>query len=209
MKIRYDNREDATALYGIWEEDLVLDIGCGPGAPSQYREFPSATHFQRADVITDLDHRLVAVHSERRQAAEMEGRSYPTFISSSAEALPFQDKSFDFVWCSHVLEHVEDPGKACRELMRVGKRGRIRAPSHVKEFFRPNPDHFWFVTWEDNQLIFQRKPPFFFHYVHRNLVRHPKVTQWYDSRAAVDGLPLKLHETIFDWFGSFEVAVYE
>jgi len=41
-------------------------------------------------------------------------------------AMPFPDKSFDFVYCAHVLEHVDDPIRACREIMRVGKRGISR-----------------------------------------------------------------------------------
>lgn len=33
--------------------------------------------------------------------------------------LPFKDESFDFIMCSHVLEHVEDDIKAMKELHRV------------------------------------------------------------------------------------------
>lgn len=207
MKVRYESRKDTIALYGIWEEDLVLDVGCGPGPVSQYREEASATHFQRADVITDLKLELVAVHSERRKIAKAEGRFYPPFILANVEALPFKNKAFQFVWCAHTLEHVFDPKAACTELMRVGERGQIRAPSPVKEFFRPNPEHIWLVTWEANLLIFQRKPQLFFHYVHCNLVHHPRVVDWYNARATFDGLPIKAHETIFDWVESFEVKV--
>ena len=34
-------------------------------------------------------------------------------------AMPFEDASFDFVWCSHVLEHVPDDRKAMREIARI------------------------------------------------------------------------------------------
>ena len=37
--------------------------------------------------------------------------------------LPFSDKAFDYVICSHVLEHVEDPDLLISELMRVSNTG--------------------------------------------------------------------------------------
>ena len=37
--------------------------------------------------------------------------------------LPFEDNSFDFIFCNHVLEHIEDDSKAMLELHRVMKPG--------------------------------------------------------------------------------------
>jgi len=37
--------------------------------------------------------------------------------------LPFEDNSFDFILCNHVLEHIEDDSKAMSELYRVLKPG--------------------------------------------------------------------------------------
>lgn len=37
--------------------------------------------------------------------------------------LPFEDESFDVVFCNHVLEHIEDDRKAMHELYRVMKKG--------------------------------------------------------------------------------------
>lgn len=37
--------------------------------------------------------------------------------------LPFKDDEFDFVFCNHVLEHIEDDTKAMKELFRVLKKG--------------------------------------------------------------------------------------
>ena len=38
-------------------------------------------------------------------------------------ALPFEDDSFDVIFCNHVLEHIADDAQAMRELYRVMKKG--------------------------------------------------------------------------------------
>jgi ubiquinone/menaquinone biosynthesis C-methylase UbiE len=47
--------------------------------------------------------------------------------------LPFRDKTFDYVYCVHVLELIESPLRACRELIRVGKRGFVETPTAGKD----------------------------------------------------------------------------
>ncbi len=44
------------------------------------------------------------------------------FAGIDAEMLPFKDKSFDFVLCTEVLEHVPKWGKALKELQRVARK---------------------------------------------------------------------------------------
>ena len=41
------------------------------------------------------------------------------------QCLPFADNSFDYVYCSHVLEHVPDDGRALAELLRILRPGGI------------------------------------------------------------------------------------
>jgi SAM-dependent methyltransferase len=72
-------------------------------------------------------------------------------IVGEATVLPFAAASFDFVYASHVLEHVEDPTAACREIMRVGKAGYIETPSPFLEQGlalrdETSPTH-WFHRW--------------------------------------------------------------
>lgn len=45
----------------------------------------------------------------------------PNFVLVDIYNLPFEDKQFDTVLCSHTMEHVEDPERFFRELQRVGK----------------------------------------------------------------------------------------
>ena len=44
-------------------------------------------------------------------------------VRVDATAMPFEDESFDFAVCVHVLEHIPDDRKAMREFFRVLRRG--------------------------------------------------------------------------------------
>lgn len=44
-------------------------------------------------------------------------------IKADITRLPFQDNSFDLIFCNHVLEHIKDDKKAMKELYRVMKPG--------------------------------------------------------------------------------------
>ena len=44
-------------------------------------------------------------------------------VKADIQNLPFEDNSFDVIFCNHVLEHVEDDKKALSELYRVMKPG--------------------------------------------------------------------------------------
>jgi len=79
-------------------------------------------------------------------------------IIAAVERLPFATKSFDFVICSHVIEHVEHPDRALRELERVGRRGYIETPSADWEKLAGFPFHRWLVSAQDGQLRLEAKP---------------------------------------------------
>lgn len=91
----------------------VLEIGPG------HNPFAGATH---------LLERYVADGHERGGNALLVHTS-ARLIVGEATVLPFAKGSFDFVYASHVLEHVEEPEQACREIMRVGMAGHIETPS--------------------------------------------------------------------------------
>ena len=64
--------------------------------------------------------------------------------------LPFEDGAFDFVFCNHVLEHIEDDKKAMSELYRVmrpGGRGIFQVPQDL------NREH----TYEDFSITDPRE----------------------------------------------------
>lgn len=58
----------------------------------------------------------------KRGEVEMCGEAMPVDVVAFGDALPFPNKSFDFVISSHVIEHFWDPVKAINEWLRVAKR---------------------------------------------------------------------------------------
>jgi len=83
-------------------------------------------------------------------------------IQCDIARMPFADKEFDFAYCSHVLEHVEDPAAACKELMRIAKRGYIETPSPAKDLWLDTiavSNHRWAVERVSGKLVFTEYTP--------------------------------------------------
>src|SRR5436309_8889391 len=57
-------------------------------------------------------------------------------LDVNQERLPFDDKSFDFVYCRHTLEDLYNPIHVCREIERVALGGYIETPSPIAELAR-------------------------------------------------------------------------
>ncbi len=125
--------------FDIREGDLVLDVGSG-GWP-----------FRRADHLAD---KFPEHTTHRMESMVRDGRP---FFETDIEALPFRDKEYDFVFCSHVIEHLDDPGRAMRELMRVGKRGYIEVPTRLSDvmfnFTRLKDHHRWHSALQGSTLL--------------------------------------------------------
>lgn len=98
------------AQFGRWEGRRVLEIGVG--AATDFVGFARA----RAELTgVDLTGEAVA-HARRR--LELEGLSAELHVAS-AEALPFEDRSFDLVYSWGVIHHAEHPSRIVREMRRL------------------------------------------------------------------------------------------
>jgi hypothetical protein len=84
------------------------------------------------------------------------GCTIPAVICSSS-ALPFNTKFFEFVHCIDALQRVLDPIAACRELVRVARRGYIECPRSWMEYLIDRKDHRWLVEDDDDELTFRPK----------------------------------------------------
>jgi SAM-dependent methyltransferase len=86
----------------------------------------------------------------------MNPRLIPNFVVSHAEFLPFKDECFDFVFSSHVIEHVKEPVKMLRELLRVSKcKVTVRCP-HRKGSGAKRPFHINYLDEEWFNVLFAK-----------------------------------------------------
>jgi len=114
----------------------VLDVGCGP--KPYYPFFATAAAYVGLDVPGN-------------PAADVHG---------VAESMPLEDRSFDLVLCTQVLEHADDPAAVVRELYRVVKPGgRVLASTHGVMVFHPNPYDHWRWTHTGLRKLFEDNAP--------------------------------------------------
>lgn len=130
--------------FAIKPNDKVLDMGSG------HIPFPLATHLADISITDDA--------IGRNGAKFVNGNGKPVY-ECSVEKTPFADKEFDFVYCAHLLEHSDNPAAACKELIRIGKRGYIETPTKGKDIFMNfarQANHYNYVELIGDVLTFVR-----------------------------------------------------
>ncbi len=95
----------------VYNPQTILDVGCGEGFTLNYLQKHKIG--KRLEGIEYSD-----------DAITLGKKLYPslTFKKGNIYKLPYKDNSFDLVVCTEVLEHLDNPRKAYKELIRVSKR---------------------------------------------------------------------------------------
>jgi SAM-dependent methyltransferase len=111
----------------------ICDVGCGSGMLLR------RIHAARPDIG-----QLSGIDVELRDA-ERDGAI--RYFTGKVEALPFADRAFDTVICTHVLEHVLDFRQALAELRRITKRRLIIVVPREREYRYTFNPHFHFFPY--------------------------------------------------------------
>lgn len=185
--------QKANIRHKFQPDDKVLDIGSGSDP------FPLATVL--ADrFIEPTHHRTTYFKTDNK----------PSVICDVSD-MPFESGAFDYIVCAHVLEHVDDPIRACREIQRVGKAGFIETPTLMKDalFSWAKGMHRWHVVAQNNHLIFfeydDRRADGVRDLTWNNLILnrrsfHPLQQVFVNNQ--------DLFNTMLEWHGHFDVTVF-
>ena len=101
-------------LLWLW---LLRESDIGRGAMA----LPKMLHIAPEVALMRKFRKMYANDAERYVTADLE--SPLADIHFDVQQIPLEDESFDCVICNHILEHVEDDGKALGEIYRIMRRG--------------------------------------------------------------------------------------
>jgi SAM-dependent methyltransferase len=131
-------------IRSISHDAKVLDIG------------PGNSPHPRADVL--LEKRFENLEEAYQQRGKTGGLvTNKRVVYFDGVEFPFADKEFDYIICSHVLEHVPDVEQFMKEVFRVGKAGYFEFPSIYYEYLYNFNVHLQLLGYANGELRFIRK----------------------------------------------------
>lgn len=135
-------------IISIVANDKVLEIG------------PGSTPHSRSDVFLELDFESDQDKlSQRGNVSEEADFGAKPVYYYDGKNFPFDDSEFDYVICSHVIEHVADPENFLNEIFRVSKgRGYIEYPLVTYEYLYNFNVHLHFVKYDFEQRTLRYLP---------------------------------------------------
>ncbi|MCD4780901.1 MAG: methyltransferase domain-containing protein [Candidatus Omnitrophica bacterium] len=131
-------------IKSIRKTDRVLEIG------------PGGSAHPRANVL------LEKIYNSSDEAKAQRGYLPPLqtdkqIVYYAGGAFPFKNKEFDYVICSHVLEHVVNPDHFIKEINRVARKGYIEYPLIYYDFLYDIPEHITFLKYQKGKIYWQSK----------------------------------------------------
>lgn len=158
-------------LLNINSNDLVLEIG------------PGSKPYWRSNILVDKFDDGDKVIGGNFGGGKLQKKGKP-FFKIDNNILPFKDNSFDFVICSHVLEHVDykDLDKLLSEIFRVSPKAYLEFPTPLYDIIYDFDAHTNLVDIVKNKVIFLPKE-----YSHLANNKLKKYTQMLRSQFGYNG----------------------
>ncbi len=128
----------------ISSKDRVLEVGPGGGP------------HPRSDVFLEM-----AFPDETEEVMQRSG--VPKMVTDKpvyyydGDRFPFSDNEFDYVICSHVLEHVVDCEAFVAELQRVAGKGYLEFPTIYYDYIYNMPTHLNLLMMKNNVIYYLPK----------------------------------------------------
>ena len=118
-KMSFPHKTKSYELMQIREGDQVLDVGCGPGIDTiNLAQFVKSTG---KVVGVDNDQEMIILADKRAESAGVSDRV--SHRRADAAQIPFEANVFDSCRCERLFQHLTQPEKALKEMIRVTKSG--------------------------------------------------------------------------------------
>jgi SAM-dependent methyltransferase len=176
-------------IKGIKTNDKILEIG------------PGGTPHPRSDVFLEKLFNIPdEARGQRGHAAPLKTDKQIVFYDG--DKFPFNDDEFDYVICSHVLEHVEDIDNFVREINRVSKKGYIEYPTIYYDYIYNFPEHKTLLLRKNNVINWMlKKDTYLDQFRNVNAFFYQSLTKGFNG--IIEDLKDFLFEG-FEWFDSIE-----
>lgn len=135
-------------IKSIGANDRVLEIG------------PGATPYARSNVFLELEYQNAEEKLLQRGGVPFKkSLGERPVILYDGGVFPFKDGEFNYVICSHVIEHVHDPVRFMHEVFRVGNgRGYIEYPLITYEYLYGFSVHKHFLKYDADRKVLMFTP---------------------------------------------------
>lgn len=131
-------------IKSIQPGDRVLEIG------------PGSSPHPRSDAFLEM--RFSTEKDARHQRADLgEFHTEKPIHYYDGGVFPFKTKEFDYVICSHVIEHVDDVPGFLAEMFRVAHRGYVEYPTIHYDYLYNFDVHLNFVKRNGEALLYLKK----------------------------------------------------
>lgn len=149
QNIQFDTKFSITDIFQTYNKSLdniigkkVLDMGCGSGRFT----FGLAKIGAKEVIGIDKDITTAEKNQEKAKLPNLK------FIKGDVLKLPFEDETFDFVWCKGILHHRGNIDKGLDELSRVLKQGGLAL------LFLYGKGGFYWQARDEMRKVFQKIP---------------------------------------------------
>lgn len=132
-------------IVSIKDTDRVLEVG------------PGGTPFYRSDVLLE---KIFSEDDAREQRGHAEAlQTDKKLVFYEGDKFPFADNEFDYVICSHVLEHIpsDEIENFISEIQRVGRKGYLEFPTIYYDYVYNFPKHLTFLLYENGIIKYLGK----------------------------------------------------